>query len=237
MQLFNARIGAMKIGIVGAGQIGGTLAQRLVEIGHNVAISNSRGPETLFALAAETGATPVFARDALRGADLAILTIPLKNVASLPRDLFREVPNEVPVIDTCNYFPRERDGLIQSIEDGMPESRWVEDQIGHSVIKAFNNIYASHIRKLGVAPGMPARIALPVAGDDATTKAIVLKLVEDLGFDAVDAGSLDESWRQQPGTPVYGTDFDSIGVRQALSRASRQRSDSFRAAGPSRFDR
>src|SRR6476660_5235669 len=98
MQLFNARIGAMKIGIVGAGQIGGTLAQRLVEIGHNVAISNSRGPETLFALAAETGATPVLARDALRGADLAILTIPLKNVASLPRDLFREVPNEVPVI-------------------------------------------------------------------------------------------------------------------------------------------
>jgi predicted dinucleotide-binding enzyme len=106
---------------------------------------------------------------------------------------------------------------------GMVESRWVQQQLGRPVIKAFNNIYADHLRDNGRPAGTSGRIALPVAGDDESAKAVVMQLIDDLGFDAVDAGSLDQSWRQQPGTPVYTTDLDADGVRRALSEASPQR--------------
>jgi hypothetical protein len=101
------------------------------------------------------------------------------------------------------------------------------------VIKAFNNIYAEHLRDLGRPVGTAGRIALPVAGDEDAAKAVVLRLVDELGFDGVDAGGLDESWRQQPGTPVYGTDFDAAGVRRALSQASRDRTPEWRATANS----
>jgi hypothetical protein len=97
------------------------------------------------------------------------------------------------------------------------------------VIKAFNNIHAQRLLKGGKAPGTPGRIALPVAGDDAAAKAIVLKLIDELGFDGLDAGGLDDSWKQQPGTPVYGTDLDAEGVRRALSQANRDRRPEWRA--------
>ena len=109
----------------------------------------------------------------------------------------------------------QRDGRIEGIESGLPESRWVEQQLGRPVIKAFNNIYARHLLELGKPAGAAKRIALPVAGDDAAAKTVVLRLVDELGFDAVDAGGLDESWRQQPGTPVYTKDFDAAGVKRA----------------------
>jgi len=109
------------------------------------------------------------------------------------------------------------------------ESRWVEKQLGRPVIKAFNNIYAEHLYKLGRSKGSPGRIALPVAGDDAAAKQVVLRLIDELGFDAVDAGGLDESWRQQPGTPVYATDFNADGVRRALAQASKERKPEWRA--------
>jgi predicted dinucleotide-binding enzyme len=101
--------------------------------------------------------------------------------------------------------------------------------LGRPVVKAFNNIYAEHLLKKGQAAGTPGRIALPVAGDDERAKAIVLKLVDELGFDAVDTGGLDESWRQQPGTPVYAADFDAAGVREALESASKERKAEWRA--------
>ncbi len=213
----------MKIGIIGAGNIGSTLVRRFRELGHEVSVANSRGPETLEALARETGATPVTPERAARNADVVIVTIPEKNVATLPRDLFAGVAPSVAVVDTGNYYPRERDGRIEPIESGMTESRWVETQLGRPVIKAFNNIYADHLLKRGAPAGTPKRIALPVAGDDAAAKAVVMRLVDELGFDPVDAGSLDESWRQQPGTPIYGTDFDAAGVRRALSEARHER--------------
>ena len=219
----------MKIGIVGAGQIGGTLARRLRALGHDVRVANSRGADTLAALAAETGASAVSVRDAVRGVDLIVVTIPQKNIPRLPSGLFSDVEKRVPVIDTGNYYPQQRDGRIEGIEAGLPESRWVEQQLGHPVIKAFNNIYARHLLELGKPSGAAARIALPVAGDDAAAKAIVLRLVDDLGFDGVDAGGLDESWRQQPGTPVYTKDFDAAGVKRALSEAGRERSAAWRA--------
>lgn len=228
----------MKIGIIGAGMIGGALARRLTALGHTVFVANSRGPETLAALAAETGATAVSASVAARSGELVVVTIPLKNVPSLPRDLFAGVPESVVVVDTCNYYPRQRDGRIDAIEAGMLESRWVERQLGRPVIKAFNNIYAQHLQTQGKPEGAPGRIALPVAGDDEKAKALVLHLVDELGFDGVDAGGLDESWRQQPATPVYVKDYDAAGVRRALAEAEKVRKPEWRgsAASPGTFE-
>jgi predicted dinucleotide-binding enzyme len=170
----------MRIGIIGAGNIGGTLARRLAALGHDVSIANSRGPETLAALARESGAKPVTVQEAARAGDVVIVTIPEKSVPRLPAGLFDGVPGDVVVVDTGNYYP-QRDGRIDAIEQDTTESRWVSQQ-----------------------------------------------LVEELGFDGLDAGNLDESWRQQPGTPVYCTDLDAEGVRLGLGEAKKQRPAGFR---------
>ncbi len=219
----------MRIGIIGAGRIGSALARRLTELGHRIVIANSRGPATLADVAAKTGATPVAVEDAVRGVDLIVLTIPMKNVSQLPSGLFASVPAATPVIDTCNYYPRQRDGRIAEIEDGLVESAWVARQIGHSVVKVFNSIYAQHLADFGKESGSPGRIALPVAGDDPAAKAIVLTLVESLGFDALDAGPIAESWRQQPGTPAYCTDLSAAALRKALADAPHARTANWRA--------
>jgi predicted dinucleotide-binding enzyme len=219
----------MKIGIIGAGNIGGTLARRLAKLGHQVSIANSRGPESLAAFAKETGARPVTVEEAARSGDVVILSIPVKNIAQLPRDLFKNVPDTVVVVDTGNYYPRQRDGRIDPIERGTTETRWVADRLGRPVVKAFNNIYARHLLERGKPEGTPGRIALPIAGDDPRAKEVVTRLLDGLGFDAVDGGGLDDSWRQQPGTPVYGTDFDAAGVRRGLQEARRERAAEFRA--------
>jgi 8-hydroxy-5-deazaflavin:NADPH oxidoreductase len=218
----------MRIGIIGAGNIGGALARRLSALGHQVAIANSRGPETLAGLAAETGAKAVTAQDAARAGEIVVVTIPMRQIPGLPEDLFAGVPGSVVVIDTGNYYPQQRDGRIAGIEDGLAESRWVAQQLGRPVVKAFNNIYATHLHEGGKPKGASNRIALPVAGDDPAAKQVVMQLVDELGFDPVDAGGLDESWRQQPGTPVYTTDLDAEGVRRALAEASETRLPEFR---------
>ncbi len=208
----------MKIGIIGAGNIGGTLTRRLTELGHDVAVANSRGPETLKDLTEETGATPATAADAVDGAELVVVTIPEGRVPELDPAIFDRRAEGAPIVDTGNYYP-ERDGRIADIENGMAESRWVEQQIGHPVVKAFNTIYYQHLLKRGRPGGNGHRIALPIAGDDADAKRKVMELVDELGFDAVDAGGLDESWRQQPGTPCYTADLDEGALRQALAEA------------------
>jgi predicted dinucleotide-binding enzyme len=219
----------MRIGIIGAGNIGGTLTRRLAALGHQITVANSRGPETLAGLARETGAKAGSVHDAARSGEIVVVTIPMKNIPELARDLFKGTFEGVVVVDTSNYYPRERDGRIEAIEGGMLESRWVEQQLGRPVVKAFNNIYAQHLMDLGKPKGEQGRIALPVAGDDAAAKRKVMDLIEQLGFDAVDAGGLDDSWRQQPGTPVYASDFDADGVRRALAAASRERKPEWRA--------
>jgi predicted dinucleotide-binding enzyme len=219
----------MNIGIIGAGQIGGSLTRRLTALGHNVYVANSRGPETLSDLARETGAKPVTPAEAARSGDIVIVTIPQKNIPKLPRDLFAGVPDDVVVVDTGNYYPQQRDGRIDDIEQGATESHWVSEQLGRPVVKAFNNIYADHLLRLGRPAGAPGRIALPVAGDDPKAKAKIISLLDELGFDGVDAGTINESWRQQPDTPVYGTDFDAAGVKKALSEASAERKPAWRA--------
>jgi len=219
----------MKIGIVGAGNIGGALTRRLTALGHEVSVANSRDPDTLADLAVETGATAVLAGEAAAGADIVVVTVPEQAVPYLPDELLAGAAPDVVVIDTCNYYPRQRDGRITAIEDGMTESRWVEQQIGVSVVKVFNGIYAEHLLTRGVPAGTAGRIALPVAGDDADAKDVVMTLVDSLGFDPVDGGGLDDSWRQQPGSPVYGADFDADGVRKALAEASPDRGPDWRA--------
>ena len=219
----------MKIGIIGDGKIGGTLTLRLTAVGHDVFLANSRGPQTLAKIAEETGAKAVTPKEAARSGDVVVVSIPEGHVPDLPKELFADVPETVVVVDTGNYYPRQRDGRIEEIEAGLPESRWVERQLGRPVVKAFNNIYARHLMDLGQPENAAGRIALPVAGDDAKAKAIVMKLVNELGFDAVDAGGLDDSWRQQPATPVYATDLNVEGVQRALGEASKKRPLQFQA--------
>jgi 8-hydroxy-5-deazaflavin:NADPH oxidoreductase len=220
----------LRIGIIGAGNIGGTLTRRLTALGHDVAVANSRGPESLADLAALTGAKAVTASEAARDKDVVIVTIPEKHIPDLPSGLFDRAHDNLVVVDTGNYYPRQRDGRIGAIEDGLTESRWVEQQLGCPVVKAFNNIYAKHLMNLGKPAGDPGRIALPVAGDDPAAKAVVIRLIDELGFDGVDAGSIAESWRQQPGTPVYGKDYDAESLRHALAQASPVRKPEWRAS-------
>ena len=219
----------MRIGIIGAGNIGGNLTRRFAKLGHEVFVANSRGPETLKSLVSETGAKAVTPTEAAHEGEVVIVAIPEKNIKNLPRDLFAGVKDNVPVVDTGNYYPQQRDGRIDAIEDGMTESRWVSQQLHRPVVKAFNNIYAEHLLNKGMVKGSADRIALPVAGDDKDAKTKVLHLIDELGFDGVDAGDLDDSWRQQPGTPVYATDFDATGVKAGLAKASKQRPPEFRA--------
>lgn len=218
----------MKIGIIGAGNIGGNLTRRLAALGHEVSVANSRGPETLTELVAETGAGAVTAAEAARGAQVVVVTIPLKAVPALPAGFLDGAAEGFAVIDTGNYYP-QRDGRIAAIEDGLPESRWTQTQIGHPVIKAFNGTYAQDILSNGLPAGTADRQALPVAGDDAAAKQTVRELIDELGFDTVDAGGLDESWRQQPGTPVYGNRGDAAAIEKALASASAERTSEWRA--------
>lgn len=217
----------MNIGIIGAGHIGSALAVRLTGLGHQVYIANSRGPETLKDVEQKTGAQAVTAEEAAqRGTDLIVVTIPLKNIPDLPKNLLASVPRETPIIDTSNYYPMLRDGKIAELETGsLTESEWVQQHLGRPVVKVFNNIYAHHIVEKGQPTGAPGRISLPVASDDAAAKQKVMALVEELGFDAVDAGTLQESWRQQPGTPSYGADMPADQLREHLASLGTQRTE------------
>ena len=133
---------------------------------------------------------------------MVIVAIPEKSVADLPRQILRALPEGAAVVDAGNYVPQQRDGKIEELENGTVESRWAEAHLGHPVVKALNTIRAQHLLTLSRPAGTPGRIALPVAGDDTSANAVVIRLIDQLGFDGVDAGGLDDSWRQQPGMPV-----------------------------------
>lgn len=216
----------MNIGIIGAGNIGATLARKLARAGHAVRIANSRGPETLRGLAEQIGAQAVSARDAAQGAHVVILSIPLGKLPLL-REFTTTWPNDVVVADTSNYYPI-RDGHIAAMDDGQVESLWVSEQIGHPVVKAWNNILAVSLADKGLHRGAEGRIALPVAGDDTGAKARVMSLVEDTGFDAIDGGPLADSWRQQAITRAYCSDLTADELRAALRTADRARAPQLR---------
>ena len=211
----------MNISIIGAGNIGATLAMKLTASGHNVKLANSRGPETIAGIASKAGATAVTREEAVRNADVIILSVPFSASSDLAA-LLNVVPDNVTVIDTSNYYPF-RDGSIAEIEHGMSESRWVSKQINRPLIKAWNAVLAATLSDKGLAANGADRIAIPVAGDDEQAKQIAMRLVSETGFEAVDAGPLDESWRQQPGTPAYCTELNAAELKTALLAADKKR--------------
>jgi predicted dinucleotide-binding enzyme len=206
----------MDIGIIGSGNIGGTLARHLAALGNHVSISNSRGPASLAALAAQTGATASTVEQAARARDIVVISVPEAAVPRLPRDILGA--SSAVVVDTGNYYP-SRDGRIAEIDEGLTDSEWVARVLGAPVVKAFNNIVAASLAGRGVPAGTSGRICLSVAGDKPGAKEVLLGLFDMLGFDGVDAGVLAESWRQQPGTPAYCRDLDKKGLIVALAQA------------------
>ena len=227
----------MKIGIIGAGGMGRALARHCARLGHEVAIASPRGPQRVTAFAAEVGANAVPVEDAVQHGDVVVLAIPTKLVPELPRALFARMPSRVVVIDLGNYHPELRDGRIEVIERGLLDSQWVEQVLGHPVVKAFNNIFARSLLEEGMPKGTPRRIALPVAADASEARSVVLSLVDALGFDPIDAGTLAESWRQATGTPAYCKDLDAPAMRRALAEAERGRVAEYRAAEEARIRR
>ena len=224
----------MDIGIIGSGHIGGTLVRHLAALGHRVSVANSRSPASLADLAAETGAIATTVDQAARARDMVIVSVPEKAVPRLPRDILAASP--AVVVDTGNYYP-SRDGRIAEIENGLTESEWVSQVLGVPVVKAFNHIIANSLATLGTPPGTRGRISLSIAGDDPRAKKIVLDVIDAIGFDGVDTGTLAESWRQQPGTQAYAVDLDADARRAALAQAdaghiARYRAEADEAARP-----
>jgi len=219
----------MQIAVIGAGSIGGTLTRRLAGAGHHVTVANSRGPDTLAALAAETGAEAKDLAEVAGGAEVVIVAVPQQSIPDVAARLAGTLAAGAVVVDTGNYVPHRRDMPIAALENGAVESQWTEAQLRHPVVKAFNNITAAHLAASGRPADATGRIALPVAGDNPAAKATVTGLIRQLGFDAVDAGRLGDSWRQQPGTPVYTTDLDAEGVRAALAEADPGQTTAWRA--------
>jgi predicted dinucleotide-binding enzyme len=196
----------MKIGIIGTGSIGSLLVCQFTKAGHEVKMVNSSGLEKLKPLAKETGAKPVELADVVKNVDVIVLSIPFGKVANLPKDLFMNVAPEIPIIDTCNYYP-VRDGNVKEVDDGMIESLWVSKNIGRPVVKAYQAIMAGPLASTGRPKGSADRIALPVSSNNKHDFQIVSSLINDSGYDVFDGGTLEESWKFQPGGAGYCTDL------------------------------
>ncbi|WP_176599175.1 MULTISPECIES: NADPH-dependent F420 reductase [Sphingobium] len=211
----------MKIGILGTGHIGKTLVLTLSAAGHDVKVANSRGPQSIEADILAHGGRAVTTEEALQDVDVVILSIPLLRLPDIAAQV-AALPADTVVIDTSNYYP-VRDGRIAAIDNGQVESLWVAETLGRTVVKAWNAIGSDSFARFGKPAGSPGRIAIPVAGDNDRDRAIGMQLVEDSGLDAVDAGPLKDSWRQQPGAPAYCTDLTREEMPAALAAAEVER--------------
>lgn len=209
----------MRFGIIGAGSIGSIISKKLVKNGHDVKIADAREIEHLEGK--ELAGTPVRIEDAIKDIEVLIISLPTKAIPSI-RNIIDQVGEEVIIVDTSNYYPF-RDDKIEEIEDGMVESVWVSNQLGRPVVKAFNNLLAYTLENKGTSEDSSGRIAMAVAGDDPAQKQIVRDVVHEIGFDAVDSGSLNDSWRQQPGTPAYCTELTKDELTKALKKANKEK--------------
>jgi predicted dinucleotide-binding enzyme len=208
----------MKIAIIGTGAIGGTIAKKLTKVGHKVKVTNTSPISVLEETATNLGAKAATIQEVVKDVDVVIISIPTIAIPNLPKDLFKGLPKETVVIDTSNYYPY-RDGVIEQLIKGKLESVWVSELLGRSVIKAFNNLLSYTLEYKGLSKGNENRVAMAISGDDEKAKKIVSKLIDNIGFDTVDAGSLLDSWRHQPGTPAYCTELNTKELKQALKDA------------------
>ncbi len=212
----------MKIGIIGAGLIGKTLAKKFSTAGHKVIIADARGVNDIKSIAISAGATAVDMDEVIKDIEVLFVSIPLLRIPDLAKELEGKLDDNVVVVETTNYWPH-RDGKIEEIENGAVASVWVQQQMGRSVVKAFSNINAYSLAVEGKPKGNPERIALSVAGDVQEEIDVVMRLVDDAGFDALDAGSLEDSWRQQPCSPAYCTDLQLDDLIKARATAVREK--------------
>ncbi|WP_020133932.1 NADPH-dependent F420 reductase [Streptomyces sp. 351MFTsu5.1] len=223
----------MKVAVIGAGAIGGNLARRLGEAGHDVQVATARGPETVAPEVLETGARVVALRDAVRDRDAVVLAIPFGAAGQLA-GLFASVPARTVVVDTSNYYPH-LSGRIEAVEGGAVESVHTSELLGRPVVKAWNAALAGTRRTKGVPAGAPGRIAIPVAGDSEEAKQVAMRLVDDTGFDPYDAGAPTDSWRQQPMGPAYCTELTLDELPAALAAADRARDTAVRESLGERY--
>lgn len=219
-------VNSIEIGIIGAGYIGGTLARKLASVGHRVRIANSKDPSSLTEFKGGDGITPMWAADAVEGVDVAILSVPMKAITAFPENVRTSLSSVPIVIDTGNYYP-VRDGRIDALDEGMADSEWVASQLGRPVFKVFNNMTAPSLKYKGSSDA-GVRLGLAVAGPATEDKHRVFSLVEQLGFDPVDGGELEQSWRQQPGTPIYCTDMNAVQMRVGLAETIRENIGQYR---------
>jgi 8-hydroxy-5-deazaflavin:NADPH oxidoreductase len=217
----------MKIGIIGIGAVGSVLARKLSAAGHEVKVTSTAKPSELALKAKELNAIPATIEAVVKDVTVIILSVPLAAISKLPKDLFKQIPDDVAIIDTTNYNPF-RDGEIEEINNGKIESEWVSQQIGKPVVKAFSNQLANTLDNLGKPTGDENRIAMAIAGDDKNAKEKVIRLIDDVGFAAVDTGNLSQSWRQQPGTPAFCTELNATDTKQALSAAIKENATQIR---------
>ena len=197
----------MKIGIIGVGAIGGTIAGKLAKAGHYVKVANSRGKEAVRDFADEIGAIPSDLAEISDDIEVLVLSVPYTAIGTMPESVFANLNDDAFVIDTGNFYPEMRDEAIEGLGNGEVESLWLSNQIKKPVVKSFNNLLAYSLAELGVGEGESGRIAMQVAGDDAMQKEIVMILVNECGFDSYDCGSLAESWKMQPTSAGYCCDY------------------------------
>lgn len=209
----------MRFGIIGAGPIASNIAKKLIKNGHDVKIADARGIERLEGK--ELAGTPVSVEDVITNIDILVISIPFHALPSI-RSIVEKVGEEVVVVDTSNYYP-QLSGKIEEVENGMVESVWVSKQLGRPIIKAFNNLLAYTLEYKGTPAGTSGRIAIAIAGDNQSHKQVTMNVVNELGFEPVDSGSLGDSWRQQPGTPAYCTELTKEDLTEALKKANKEK--------------
>lgn len=215
----------MKIGIIGIGAIGGTIARKLAEKGHYVKVANSRGKDAVKEFADEIGGYPSDLNEISDDIDILILSVPYGAISSIPKSVFSSLSSDAIIVDTGNYYPDMRDNAIEGLGNGEVESLWISNYIGRPVIKAFNNLLAHSLAELGREKGEEGRLAMQVAGDDDESKKIVMDLVDQCGFDPYDAGSIAESWKMQPNSAGYCCDY-TIEELKSIKEKSNQTPES-----------
>ncbi|KIA82606.1 3-hydroxyisobutyrate dehydrogenase [Kaistella solincola] len=211
----------MKIGIIGAGLIGKTLAEKLSSVGHQIKIADAKGIDPIQSTARNVGAKAVSMTEIAEEIDLLIISIPLFAIPDLAASLKGKIGKDVVIVETTNYWPH-RDGNIEGLGRGMVNSVWVQQHFDRPIVKAFSNINAYSFKMEGKPKGSTGRIALAVASDDRQSKELVLELIDTIGFDALDAGLLEDSWRQQPCSPAYCTDLTIDQLDAARKSAQRE---------------